>query len=118
VTQRILLFASTICTLIVLASFTMFALEQANAGSSAQQDKIAAIDQPNPTPQQEQARAKKHTKIREWIDDANDVLTKPFDGIPTSNDIWAQRGVPALLGILLYFVVLRVLAGYAVRLKY
>jgi hypothetical protein len=118
VTQRILLLASTVCTLIVVASFTMFALEQANAGSSAQQDKIAAIDQPNPTAQQERARAKKHTKVREWVDDANDVLTKPFDGITNSSDIWAERGVPALLAILLYFVVLRVLAGYAVRLKY
>ena len=52
------------------------------------------------------------------IDDANDVLTKPFDGITTSSDIWVERGVPALLAFLLYFVVLRVLAGYTVRLRF
>jgi len=28
-----------------------------------------------------------------------------------------ERGVPALLAFLLYFVVLRVLAGYAVKLR-
>ena len=95
----------------------MFAIEKANAGSTQQQDKIVSIDTPNPTAQQESARAKKHTQVREWIDDGNDVLTKPFDGVTTSTNIWVQRGVPALLAFLLYFVVLRVLAGYAVRLK-
>jgi hypothetical protein len=117
VIKRILLLASTLCTLIVVASFAMFAIEKANAGSTAQQDKIVSIDAPNPTPQQEKARAKKHTQVREWVDDANDVLTKPFDGVTTSTNIWVQRGVPALLAFLLYFVVLRVLAGYAVRLQ-
>jgi hypothetical protein len=28
-----------------------------------------------------------------------------------------QRGIPALLAFLLYFVLLRLLAGYAVRLR-
>ena len=116
--KRLLLIASTVCTLIVVASFVMFALEKANASSTAQQDKIVSIDRPDPTPQAERLRATKHTKVRELIDDANDVLTKPFDGITTSNDIWVERGVPALLAFLLYFVVLRVLAGYAVRLKF
>ena len=115
--KRILLLVSTVCTLILVASFAMFALEEANASSTQQRDKIVSIDQPNPTPQQESARAKKHTKARELIDDANDVLTKPFDGVTTSNNLWVERGVPALLAFLLYFVVLRVLAGYAVRLR-
>jgi hypothetical protein len=117
VIKRTLLLVSTVCTLIVVASFAMFALEQANAGSNTQQDKIASIDQPNPSSAVEQERAKKHTKARELVDDANDVLTKPFDGITTSTNIWMERGVPFVLAFLLYFVVLRVLAGYAVRLK-
>ena len=115
--KRTLLLASTVCTLIIVASFAMFAIEKANAGSTQQQDKIVSIDAPNPTPQQEHARAKKHTKLRELVDDASDVLTKPFDGITSSQNIWVERGVPALLAFLLYFVVLRVLAGYAVRLR-
>jgi hypothetical protein len=117
VIKRTLLLASTVCTLIVVASFALFALEKAGASSTQQQDKIVSIDTPNPTPQQERARAKKHTKARELIDDANDVLTKPFDGITSSQNIWVERGVPALLAFLLYFVVLRVLAGYAVKLR-
>ena len=115
--KRTLLLVSTVCTLIVVASFVMFALEKANAGSTTQQDKVVSIDQPDPSAQVEAQRAKKHTKVRELVDDANDVLTKPFNGITTSNDIWVERGVPFVLAFLLYFVVLRVLAGYAVRLK-
>lgn len=115
--KRTLLLASTVCTLIVVASFVLFALENANAGSTVQQDKVVSIDQPDPSPQVERQRAKKHTKVRELVDDANDVLTKPFDGVTTSNNIWVERGVPFVLAFLLYFVVLRVLAGYAVRLK-
>jgi hypothetical protein len=55
--------------------------------------------------------------VREWVDDANDALTKPFDGVTSSPNIWVQRGLPALLAFLLYFVLLRLLAGYAVRLR-
>jgi hypothetical protein len=117
VIKRLLFLASTLCTLIVVASFALFAVEEANASSTSQQNKIEALDSANPTPQQENARAHKHTKVREWIDDANDALTRPFDGVANSNNIWVQRGVPALLAFLLYFVVLRVLAGYAVKLR-
>jgi hypothetical protein len=117
VIKRLLLLASSVCTLIVVASFVMFALEEANAGSQAQQDKIVSLDQPSPSPQTERQRERKHTKVRELIDDANDVLTSPFTGITSSSDIWVQRGIPALLAFLLYFVLLRVLAGYAVRLQ-
>jgi hypothetical protein len=115
--KRLLLLASTLCTLIVVASFVMFALEEANAGSTTQQDKVVSLDQPDPSAQTERQRERKHSKVRELIDDANDKLTKPFDGITTSNNIWVERGVPALVAFFLYFVALRVLAGYAVRLK-
>jgi hypothetical protein len=117
VIKRLLLLASTVCTLIVVASFAMFAAEEARAGSNTQKDKIVAIDKPDLTAAQEKARAKRHTKAREAIDDANDALTSPFDGITTSNNIWVQRGVPALLAFILYFVVLRLIAGYAVKLR-
>lgn len=101
-----------------MLSFALFAIEEAGAGSKTQQDKIAAVDQPSPSGQTERAREARHGKAREVIDDANDQLTSPFDGIVgSSTNIWVQRGVPALLAVLLYFVVLRVLAGYAVKLR-
>lgn len=115
--KRLLFLASTLCTLIVVASFAMFAVEEAHASSTQQQNRIQALNQPDPTASQEQARAKKHTQMREWIDDGNDALTRPFDGVTSSSNIWLQRGIPALLAFLLYFVLLRVLAGYAVKLK-
>jgi hypothetical protein len=117
VIKRLLLLVSTVCTLIVVASFVMFALEEANAGSTAQQNKVGSVDQPDLSARTERQRERKHSKARELVDDANDVLTKPFNGITSSTDIWVERGIPALLAFLLYFVVLRVLAGYAVRLK-
>jgi uncharacterized membrane protein len=117
VIKRLLFLASTVCTLIVVLSFAFFAVEEAHASSTAQKNKVESIDGTDLTPQQEKARAKKHTQVREWVDDANDVLTQPFDSVTSSSNIWVQRGVPALLAFLLYFVVLRVLAGYAVKLK-
>jgi hypothetical protein len=117
VIQRLLFIASTLCTAIVVLSFGMFAVEEANAGSTTQQNKVENVDQANPSARTERAREAKHTKVRELVDDANDALTSPFDGITNSSNIWMQRGLPAALAFLVYFVVVRVLAGYAVRLR-
>ncbi len=76
--QRILLWVSTICTVIVVLSFVLFAVEEAGAGSKTQQNLIEQINSPNPTPHTEQERELKHTWARERIDDANDVLVSPF----------------------------------------
>ena len=51
------------------------------------------------------------------VDDANDVLVSPFSEVTHSGNIWVERGVPSLLAFLLYFVLLRILANYAVRLQ-
>jgi hypothetical protein len=117
VIKRLLLLASTLCTAVVLLSFGLFAVEEADAGSTTQQDKVDSLSAPVPTPRTERAREKKHTKVREAIDDADDALTSPFDDVTNSTNIWVKRGVPTALAFLLYFVLLRVLAGYAVRLK-
>jgi hypothetical protein len=53
--------------------------------------------------------------VRERIDDANDIVVKPFTGIVDSGSIWAQRGVPALLAFLVFGVALRLLAAYIGR---
>jgi hypothetical protein len=115
--KRLLLLASTLCTAVIVTSFAWFAVEEANAGSTNQQNKVEAVSRPDPSPSNERAREKKHSKFRELVDDANDALTSPFDEITSSSNIWIQRTVPAALAFLLYFVLLRVLAGYAVRLK-
>jgi hypothetical protein len=117
VIQRVLLWASTICTVIVVVSFALFALEEARAGSNKQQAAVDQVNQANPTPRTERERERKHTAVRETIDDANDILVSPFTGITNSNDIWVQRGLPSLLAFFVYFVVLRVIAGYAIKIR-
>jgi hypothetical protein len=117
VIKRLLLLASTVCTLIVLISFALFAVEEANAGSTSQQNKVDAVSLPDPSAKTERAREKRHSKVREVLDDADDALTSPFDTVTNSSNIWIRRGVPTALAFLLYFVLLRVLAGYAVKLK-
>jgi hypothetical protein len=115
--QRALLWVSTICTAIVVLSFVLFALEEAKAGSKQQQAQVDQIDVANPTPTSERERERKHTQVREAIDDANDVLVSPFTGIVHSDNIWVQRGLPTLFAVIGYFVILRILAGYAVKIR-
>jgi hypothetical protein len=115
--QRVLLWVSTICTLIVAVSFGLFALEEAAAGSKKQEAAVDHVNQPGPTPHTERAREQKHTTARETIDDANDILVSPFTGVVDSDNIWVKRGIPSLLAFFVYFVVLRIVAGYAVKIR-
>jgi hypothetical protein len=117
VIHRVLLWASTICTAIVVLSFILFALEEARAGSDQQQSAVDQVNTPDPTPHTERERERKHTAVRETIDDADDILVSPFTGITSSHNIWVQRGLPSLLAFVVYFVVLRILAGYAIRIR-
>jgi hypothetical protein len=117
VIQRVLLWASTICTAIVVVSFVLFAFEEARAGSDRQQAAVDQVNRPDPTPHNERERERKHTTAREAIDDANDILVSPFTGITSSNNIWVERGIPSLLAFFVYFVLLRILAGYAIKIR-
>ena len=115
--QRVLLWVSTICTVIVVVSFGLFTIEEAGAGSKKQELAVDQVNQPDPTPHTERAREAKHGAVREFIDDANDILVSPFTGIVNSDNIWAQRGIPSLLAFFVYFVLLRIVAGYAVKIR-
>ena len=121
--SRVLTWASTIAALVVLASFAMFAVDQAQNGSKHQVAKLGAglepasnstnVNQPDPSPKTERLREKKHGQVREAIDDADDVLIKPFvSAASSSSSIWSQRGIPALIAFLVFGVGLRILAAY------
>jgi hypothetical protein len=84
---------------IIMLSFTLFALEQVSDASKTQQNAIATVD---PGAAGERARAEGHTGLHEMIDDANDELLRPFAGVVNSGGQWERRGVPALLGLLVY----------------
>jgi hypothetical protein len=122
VIARIVTWASTIAALVLIASFGMFAIDQARAGSKHQVAKLGSeidpgavatnVNQADPSPKTERQREKMHGQVREAIDDADDVMVSPFSGVVDSNSIWTQRGIPALIAFLLFGVGLRILAAY------
>jgi hypothetical protein len=44
----------------------------------------------------------KHAEPRRFIDDAANVLTKPFEAIVQSSNLWVSHGLPALFALLVY----------------
>jgi hypothetical protein len=88
---------AVIASAVIALSFVLFAVEEGHHASERQRS--AVVD---PGPDQERARAAGHTTAREAVDDANDVLLRPFAGIVHTRSGWANRGVPAFFGLLVY----------------
>jgi hypothetical protein len=88
------------CSIIAL-SFVLFAAEQA---SDASQGQVSAVVDPGGST--ERQRESHHTKARETIDDVNDVILRPFAASLSSDNVWVKRGVPTLLGLLVYGLLL------------
>ena len=98
--------ASTLATVIVALGFVLFAVDEVGDGSAVTVAKIAN------DPGAERAREHEHGALRELVDDANDVLLRPFTGLVSdSGSRWVQHGVPALLALLAYGLLLRILAN-------
>jgi hypothetical protein len=122
VIARLVTWVSTIAALVLLVSFGLFAIDQAQNGSKQQQQKLNSeigpandttrLNEADPSPKTERAREQAHGQVREAIDDVDDVLVNPFAGVVDSNSIWVQRGIPSLIALLLFGVGLRVLAAY------
>lgn len=103
--------AVTAASLVAL-SFAMFAADQLSEGSENQVRSVqgdssrarseAAGSLPDPAPAAERRRAAGNSGIREAIDDADDVLLSPFADLVDSDNLWVQRLVPGVLGLLLY----------------
>jgi hypothetical protein len=104
---------------LVLFGFAFFATDELSRGSQNQQNKLdkevtGALEDPAPiapTPDIEAEREKANGKLREAVDDANDVLLGPFTDVVDSNDRWVTHGVPAVLALLLYGLGLGTLAN-------
>ena len=104
---------------IVLLGFAFFATDELSRGSQNQQNKLdkevtGALEDPAPiapTPDVEAEREKANGKLREAVDDANDVLLGPFTDVVESNDRWVTHGIPAVLALLLYGLGLGTLAN-------
>ena len=104
---------------IVLLGFAFFAIDEMNRGSQNQQNALeselrAEADDPAviaPSPREEMLRERRHGDFRELVDDANDVLLMPFGHVLDSDNVWVENGVPTLLGLLLYGLLLGLLAN-------
>ena len=103
-------------SVVVVLGFAIFAIDETDKGSKAQQAKLerelgTTNDPIAPTARQEDARENRHGAVREAIDDANDVLLRPFVDLVDSDSAWVNHGVPALLGLLIYGFGLGMLAN-------
>jgi hypothetical protein len=113
VLERVLRIVAILVSLVVVVSFGLFAIDELNGASSRNEAKLAQDLEANPPPAAERQREKDHGAIRETIDDANDVVVSPFEGIvSTSDSRWTQRGVPALLALLVFGLGLGFLARF------
>lgn len=112
---RLLRAVAVICTVIIGLSWVMFATDQASKASNKTQQEIEDVGRPAVTtpgqPQPPPAEKKKQTSPRTVIDDAASALLRPFRPIVAGTDnVWAKRTLPTLIGILLYGFVLGMLA--------
>jgi hypothetical protein len=112
--ERPLRIAAIVLSLLVVAGFMLFALDDMSRASNASRAHITGVAAADPTPAAELAREQRNGRGRELVDDANDVLLWPFTGVAAgASSDWVQRGVPALLALLVYGFLLGYVARYA-----
>ena len=111
--ERSLRTVAIVLSVVIAAGFCLFAVDEFNRASSAQRDELKGYELAAPNAAGERQRERRNTTAREYIDDANDFLLKPFASIAdSSGSRWAQRAVPTLLGLLLYGFLLAYLARF------
>ena len=87
---------SVVAGAIVLLSFALFAIDETRHASERTTAAIAGLEATrtsDPSASQERARERAHSRVRETIDDADDVLVAPFAGlVDGSSSSWVRRG--------------------------
>jgi hypothetical protein len=107
--------ASRVVCLIVIASFVIFAVEQASKASTHQQAAVSgtAANATASAPPAQEAKPAQESAVHKAIDEAASELTSPFSGVTAgSTSQWVVRGVGTLLALLVYGLGL----GYLLRL--
>ena len=105
-------YAAVAAAALVAASFLLFAATELRDSSQGQVEGIdgspasasveTGIQRPNPEPAIERVREANHSDVREWIDDANDVLVAPFTGFTDFESAWGERLAALILGLALW----------------
>ena len=99
--------ASVVAACLVVLGFVYFAADETAKGSSEQ---VAGLTDEVLVAESE--REKQNGSLREFVEDANDLLLSPFDNMIISDDAWVSNGVPALLGVLVYGLGALMLVNY------
>jgi hypothetical protein len=108
VVRRALITCAYVCCGLVLASFLLFALDQASGASKHQ---VAALTSPSSaTPKTTPAHP---GEPRAFIDGAAKVLTGPFHSIIHPDSTWTKRIFEMLCAMLVYGFGLGYLARYS-----
>ena len=119
--QAILRLASTVACGVVLAAFAMWATDEAKAGSDQQVAAMAegggAVTAADGTagPAALPAAEPEHGGVRGAIEKANDALVSPFDHVGDDSGMWPAHALPALLALLTYGLLGRILIAYLPR---
>lgn len=111
--------ASTVCCLIVIASFVVFVVNQTGAASRHQLAELGGSITPgtataasNPASAGGKGAAKPapESPLHKWIDESAETLRSPFSALTSAHSEWFVQVVGTLLALLLYGFVLRFLA--------
>jgi hypothetical protein len=108
-----------LATGIVLLGFALFVVDEMDRGSQTQQNALGAeVESASGSPavispdhRKERMREQRNGDFREAIDDANDVLLAPFADLVDSENAWVANGVPTILGLLVYGLLLGLVAN-------
>jgi hypothetical protein len=103
---KLLRLASWIICLIVIASFTIFVVDQTSAASTHQQEVLHGGANTSTS-----GTSTHKSTLHKTIDEASNFFTSPFAGIVSgSNSQWLIRGVKTILALLVYGFALSYLA--------
>ena len=110
--------ASTVACGVVIAAFAFWATDQGRAGADSQVARLSESDGPSgaaaPVAPVAPVAEPKHGGVRGAIEHADDALLSPFDHIAQDGGDWAAHGFPALLALLTYGLLARMLIPYLV----
>jgi len=108
VVRRALFTCAYVCCGLVLASFLLFAIDQASGASKHQ---VAALTSPSSS---SPATTPSHPSFpRRVIDDGSNALISPFHSVIHPSSVWAQRIFEMLCAMLVYGFGLGYLARYS-----
>ncbi len=95
----LLLLASRIVCLIVIASFVVFVVDQTGSASAHQQNEISEGSAPTSSA----SNPKHESTLHRTLDETSDALTSPFAGVVSgSNSTWVVHIVRTVLALLVY----------------